>query len=169
MNKEKVSMKNYFILFIIVLVTIVIIWYLLVWYHEYNSLEVNTPVIYNTISEVKYDNLSTVAKERDLFVLYACTTDDKVCRNLEVSLKSYLIDNNLTEDFFYLNLGKDCDCDDYLDTIYKKFKSDDLVKKVKGYPTLFLFANGEIVDLLSVKNKGLAISDIQTFVEGYDF
>ena len=158
---EKGSVKNYIILFLIVVVTIIITFYILSWYHNYDTLENKTPVI-DSVSSLQYNDLSNVSKERDMFILYAC-------RTLEEQLNDYLVENNLTDDILYLNLGYDKDENNYVYEIYNKYKSQELVKKLNTYPIMFLFSNGKIIDLLSNKKCPIDIEDIKTFIEGYDF
>lgn len=167
--KKKGSFKSYILLLLIFGVTILITWYILTWFKNYKDLEINS-VIVDTVPEVRYDNISALSKERNIFILYACTTNEKTCRKLDNTFSDYIAYENLNDQIFYLNLGYDSDENGYLDKIYNKYKSEDLVKKIKSYPTLLLFSNGKIVDLISSKkNESISIADIKTFIEGYDF
>ena len=169
-KKEKeVPAKNYLFLTIIIVITLLAFVYLFSWFKQYNESKVNTPIITSTLREVEYNNLDTVLKERDVLVMYMCTTDETVCRSFEKKFVTYIKDNNLTEDIIYLNLGYNTDENNLLNKVYNEYKSDSLVKKVYEYPTLLIFNNGKIVDVLSSNGKDkLTIDDVDMFLEGYE-
>ena len=169
-KKEKeVPVKNYLFLTIIIVITLLAFVYLFSWFKQYNESKVNTPIITSTLREVEYNNLDTVLKERDVLVMYMCTTDESVCRSFEKKFVTYIKDNNLTEDIIYLNLGYNTDENNLLNKVYNEYKSDSLVKKVYEYPTLLIFNNGKIVDVLSSNGKDkLTIDDVDMFLEGYE-
>ena len=168
-EKREIPIQNYFILGIIVIVTLLGVIYLCSWYKQYNDNKVNEPVITSVLREVEYNNLDTVLRERDVLIMYICTTDEDVCRSFEKKFSEYIKDNNLTEEIVYLNLGYSSDESNLLDTVYNKYKCDNLVKKVYEYPTLLIFNQGEIVDVLSSNGKNkLDIDQVEKFLESYE-
>ena len=168
-DEKKIPTKNYFVLAIIIIVTLIATLYVFSWFKQYNNTKVTTPIITETLREVEYDNLTTVLQERDVLIMYTCTTNEKVCRSFENKFSSYVKKNNLTEDIIYLNLGYDSDENSLLQKVYDKYKSKDLVKKVHKYPTLLIFNEGKIVDVLSSNGKKeLTIKHVKEFLEGYD-
>ena len=101
--------------------------------------------------------------------MYMCTTDEAICRNFEKKFIKYVKENNLTDEIIYLNLGYNSDENNLLNKVYDKYKSDALVKKVYEYPTLLIFNEGEIVDVLSSNGKHkLTIKQVDEFLEGYE-
>lgn len=171
-NIEKetgVPPKNYLVLGVIIVITLLACIYLFSWYRQYNSSQTNKPVITSTLREVNYNNLNTVVTERDMVIVYMCTTDETICRNFEKKFSNYVKENNLTEEIMYLNLGNKSDENNLLNTIYNKYKSKKLVKKAHKYPTLLIFNEGEIIDILSSNRKHkLTINQVDEFLEGYD-
>ena len=166
---KEVPTKNNFVLIIIIIVTLLAFVYLFSWFKQYNESKVNTPIITSTLREVEYNNLNTVLKERDVLIMYMCTTDESVCRSFEKKFAKYIKENNLTEDIIYLNLGYNEDENNLLNKVYNTYKSDNLVKKVYEYPTLLIFNNSKIVDVLSSNGKDkLTIDDVDKFLEGYE-
>lgn len=166
---KEIPTKNYLVLGVIILITITACVYLFSWFRQYNNSKINTPIITSTLREVEYNNLNTVLRERDVLIMYMCTTDESVCRNFEKKFASYVKDNNLTEEIIYLNLGYNNDEKGLLSTVYNQYKSDTLVKKVYEYPTLLIFNDGKIVDVLSSNGKDkLTIKDVDHFLEGYE-
>ena len=167
-NKE-IPIKNYIILGTIIIITLLVAIYLFSWYRQYTDNKVSEPVITNTLREVEYNNLNTVLKERDVLIMYMCTTDEDICRSVEKKFASYVKDNNLTEEIVYLNLGYSSDENGLLDKVYSNYKSDDLVKKVYSYPTLLIFNQGKIVDVLSSNGKNtITINQVKDFLGSYE-
>ena len=168
-NKRNIPAKNYFILGAIILVTMIALIYSSAWYKQYMSTKRLSPYITSTLREVKEDNLNIVIKERDTLIMYMCTTSEQVCRSFEKNFSKYIKDNNLQDDIMYLNLGYDKDENKLLENVYNRYKSSDLVKKVYEYPTLVIFNNGKIVDVLSSSsNNDLTIDKVQEFLKGYE-
>lgn len=168
-DKREIPTRNYVILGIIVIITLLIVIYLCSWYKQYTDNKVNEPVITSVLREVEYNNLDTVLRERDVLIMYMCTTDESICRSFEKKFSEYIKDNNLTEEIVYLNLGYLKDENDLLDTVYDKYKSDTLVKKVYEYPTLLIFNQGKIVDVLSSNGKNkIDIDKVEEFLESYE-
>ena len=82
-QKKEIPTKNYFVLGIIVLITVLFFVYLFSWLEQYNDSKINTPIITSTLREVEYNNLNTVLAERDMLIMYMCTTDESICRSFE--------------------------------------------------------------------------------------
>lgn len=167
--KKEIPFKNYVTLGIIIVITLLISMYVFSWYRQYNDNKTTKPVITNTLREVEYNNLDNVLQERDILIMYMCTTSEDICRNFEDKFSKYIKQNNLTEEIIYLNLGYSKDENNLLMSVYNKYKSKHLVKKVYDYPTLLIFNEGEIVDVLSSNSKNkINIEEVQEFLESYE-
>lgn len=168
-GKRDIPFKNYIVLGVIIIITLLISLYIFSWYRQYNDNKISKPIITETLREVEYDNLPNVLQERDVLVMYMCTTNEDVCRKFEKKFSEYIKDNNLTDEIIYLNLGYASDENGLLDKVYLNYKSDDLVKKVYTYPTLLIFNQGKIVDVLSSSSKNkVDIKQVDEFLEGYE-
>ena len=168
-KKKEIPLQNYVILGVIIIITLLGVLYLCSWYRQYQDNKINKPVITNVLREVQFNNLDTVLTERDMLIMYMCTTDENICRSFEKKFSEYIKDNNLTEEIVYLNLGYSSDENNLLDTVYNTYKSDTLVKKIYEYPTLVIFNQGEIVDVLSSNSKKkITIDQVSEFLESYE-
>lgn len=161
--------KNYIILLCIMAVTFIGCFYLLSWYKQYNDAKLGTPVISDTVSSITYDDIDMIVKERELLFVYLCTSSDTKCRNFEAEFKKYIDKKNLRDYVVYLNLGYDSDENNILQSIYYRYKHKDLIKKVTDYPTILVFSEGKIVDLLSPsKESDVNIKSVKQFLSGYE-
>ena len=98
-----------------------------------------------------------------------CNTNEKKCRKFEKDFNDYIKENNLNDSIVYLNLGYDYDENNILEKMYEKYKHPDLVKKLYDYPTLFIFSNGNIVDILSSSTGyNVTIDKVDNFLRDYD-
>lgn len=168
-KKKEIPVQNYVVLGIIMIVTLLVVLYSCSWYKQYNDSKINEPVITSVLREVEYNNLDTVLRERDVLIMYMCTTNESICRSFEKKFSEYVKDQNLVDEIIYLNLGYSSDENDLLDTVYNKYKCDNLVKKVYEYPTLLIFNQGEIVDVLSSDSKDkISIKQVKEFLESYE-
>ena len=166
---NEIPVKNYLVLSVIIIVTLLACIYLLSWFRQYNNSKINTPIITSALREVEYNNLNTVLQERDVLIMYMCTTDESICRSFEKKFVNYIKENNLNEEIIYLNLGYNKDENNLLNKVYSEYKSDKLVKKVYEYPTLLIFNEGKIIDVLSSNGKNkLTIDDVDLFLDGYE-
>ena len=166
---KEIKLKNYIMATLIIMGTFIISLYILTWYKNYNKDILKKPVITNTLSIVKYNELDEVIKDREFLILYACTSSENKCRSLEKKLNNFINEKDLSDDIVYFNLGYSKDSNNYIDKIYNTYKSERLLKKINTYPTLIVFNESKIIDVLSSdKEKNITIEDIKDFLEGYD-
>lgn len=167
MNKK---IKNYLFLAGIILVTFIVCFYIFTWIKQYRELTAKTPIITEVVGEVKYDNLSEYVKERDLFILYICTNNEKKCRSFGRKFKNYIVEESITDTVVYFSLGTNNIENNYLSNIYKKYKHNDLVKKINNYPALLVFSGGKLVDFITANSDDiLYMDDVRQFLGEYDF
>lgn len=169
-EKELRSIKpqNYIITLIMIMGTIVLSFYILSWYNQYKETKISTPVITSFLSEVKYNELDTILSERDFLIIYACTSIENKCRSFENKFSSYIKKQDLYNNIVYLNLGYKNDNSDMVKMIYNKYKHPSLIKKLYGYPIIFVMNDGKIIDLLSCETEDVSIDKVKEFLEGYD-
>lgn len=163
MNKKNM-LKNYIILFCIMISFIIVTIYILNLYKQYNDEKIKNPVITSVLSEIKYDDLFNISKERDFFIVYMCSNTTSKCRTFENGFKNYIIKNNLEEDIVYFNINND---NNILNKIYNEYKHQDLIKKISDYPVLLVFSDGKIIDLLSSNENGINNDLVIEFIGGY--
>jgi len=166
--EKKTKTSNYLILIVLILITIVITFYLLTWYKQYEDSKQDKPIITSVLREVKYDNLDTVIRERDFLIVYMCTSEDAVCKNFEKKFKKYVTNKNLVDDIVYYNVNSN-GTNKSIKEVYNKYKNKELIKKVYDYPTLLIFNEGKIIDVLSSNNENkITIEEVEEFLKDYE-
>lgn len=168
-KEKKIKLKNYFILFAICVATFLIFLYILSWYKQYNDTKLSIPVISEVLSTVEYKELDNVLRERDFLILYTCTTSESKCRSFESKFKKYVIEEDLADNIMYFNLGQYKEENNILNKMYLKYKADKLLKKLNDYPSLLIFNQGKIVDILSPsENENVSIASVKNFLRNYE-
>ena len=133
---------------------------------QYRNIKYQTSVITSSIHEIKYNNLQSMVKENDFFVLYTCNNIDKKCRMFSKEFKNYIDDNNLNEKIIYYNLENEKPLSN-ITTLYNEYKGETLLKKLNNYPSILIFNRGKIIDFLIINDK-TDIDDVNEFLKGYD-
>ena len=166
---DKKVLKNYIILVVIIVLTLLATFYVLTWYKHYNDAKLKTPVITEVLTEVSLEDIEDISRERNFLMVYACTSSEMKCRSFESKFKSYVKENNLNDNMVYLNLGYDKDDKNALNNLYTKYKSDDLTNTKIDYPTILVFSDGKIVNILrSTKDGDFSMKAVKNFLSGYE-
>lgn len=156
--KDKISIKNYIILVVLVLATLFVTFSALNIYRNYSDTN-NSFWLSDTIAEVKEEELKTFLLERDTVILYACDVTNNKCRSFEKRFKNYILSNNLRDEIYYFDTTD-------VNSFYNSHKIDTLYKKVYGVPSIFIFKDSKIVDVLSSKNN-ITMEQVKIFLEDY--
>lgn len=156
--KEKNGIKNYIILAVLFIFTIFIAISLLNIYKSYSS-QNKTSLLSDTITEVKEEEINNFLSERDSVIIYICDVTNPKCRSFEKRFKNYILNNDLRDEIFYYNIEKS-------DEFYSKYKSDTLYKKMYGVPSILVFKDSRIIDILSSKNN-ISMEQVRLFLEDY--
>ena len=85
--KRNIKLKNYIILGLIFIAATAVTLYLSELYKVYDAYQKQTPVIRDTLSEIKSEDLEHYILDNPTTVIYMCTSNEMVCRNYEKDLK----------------------------------------------------------------------------------
>ncbi len=163
MEKRKIAMKNYIIIFLIFVATIGLTLYFCSCYKVYSESKKEIPVIRGTLSEITSEDLDHYIMENQSTIIYVCTASDTTCRNFEKDFKKLIVKMNLQEKIVYLNLSN-VDQEEYISQLNEKYQSK--VALTTRYPALVIFENGKIVNVLQGNEKEkLTISKTKQFIE----
>lgn len=98
---KKIPLKNYVILFVIVLITIIFTMYLSSFYKEKNKTE---SILSDYISEIKEQELTDYIIEKPIIFMYISDKYNLSNNNFEQELKNKINKENLKDYFVYLNV-----------------------------------------------------------------
>lgn len=160
--EKKIPLKNYFIILAIFAAAIILVLYIRNVYQVYKQEKLQIPVIRDTLSEIKPDELEHYLQDNPTTIVYICTAEDKKCRDYESSFKKYIKREELQDSIVYLNISeeKETFTEDFNNAYNYRRKLTD------NYPALVSFEDGKINNLLQVKEKDkLTIAKTRQFVE----
>ena len=161
--KKKVSripIANYIKLILIMVITLVAVFLLRNVYLRDKLYEESTPLIRNYIlSEVNSNEIYNYVRENDEPIIYICTSNNKTCRDFEKEFGPYLKDNGLERKITYLNLNNLKKKSSFIKEFNKFYDT-----KVLGYPSIILFEEGKVKDILTVKvDNELSFDKVKEF------
>jgi predicted bacteriocin transport accessory protein len=161
-NKEKIPVKNYIKLFLIIIVTVFLILVVRNLYISSRDYELNIPIITESvISEINTDEVYHYIRENENAILYIGVASDTNCRNLEKDFNEVIKTRNLENIITYLNITKSNNKSKFIKE-FNKFYDTDLL----GYPSIVIFEEGEVKATLTVKTgKELTIDEVIKFLD----
>ncbi len=150
MESREIPIKNYIILLIIVLSTVFITFHLANRYRIEKDYFVPVSPLYDVLYEVKIDELDNYFLENPNTVIYTVSDKDK---DFDNELKTFVINNNLTNDIVLINLS---DGFDDINHIFKGMISEELLsykEELFNHSNMFVIKDRVISDLLIPKTS----------------
>ena len=172
-KKEEKNLKNERIRktinYILLMIVIVLLCLLsLKVYRNYQNSKYQTSVLNKVIGNMSLDALNDATNEltSDDFIIISYTGSKEV-RQFEKEIKKTILDNDLQNNFFYLDITDLMLSDDYLDVLNKEFKlkGKDVIKNV---PAILYYKDGKFVKTLSSDKEMLRIDDLQELLDSYE-
>ena len=146
-NEKFIPTKNYFVALALVLAAIFLTWYGFAWnkVRQENKVSVSYFVKNNVITK-EIDSLeeldSIVQEAPEKYFIYIGYTGDENVYNLEKQLAPIIKEYELNDSFYYLNVTKIKNEDNYVDKINEKLGLTDV--KVTNVPTVIYFVDGTV-------------------------
>ena len=160
---RKIPMKNYFITFVLSVITIVIVFSLMNVYNKRKDYKESSNKNLDILSEIKENELETYFTENHDGIIYMSSSNNKNIEEFEKELKKYIIDKNLTKEIVYLNMFNVNDT--FYNEFYLKYFDEnsniniDLTKE----PNIFIVNNGRVVNYLLSDKEQINIEDVKNF------
>lgn len=170
---KKISSKNYLYAFLILLGAILFTLYIFSWYQVKKeeklmySYLITTNTLDSTISDL--ESIDEVINEvpESYFIYFSYTGDEEVYK-LEKSLKRVIDQYRLNDSFYYVDMTKYMEDNDYLDKLKDKFK----LSKLERLPVIIYVQNGIVSEdniLDGNYTKILDAKDFSDFLEKNNF
>ncbi len=163
---KRIPLKNYIILFIVLILTIVFTFYARNWYlmiREYNSH--NSPIL-SVVNEINADEIGNYAYENPKFVLYVSSGSNDSIKYFEKQFKKYVSNNNLEDSLVYVNIDRVGQSN--MNIELKKYANYNVVKEINASNniSLYIFENGKIVKVINGANE-MSIKRINSILKIY--
>lgn len=163
MAKRKIPAKNYIYMIIITISVVVLTFYLVEWYKILKEHYQNTSVIAEVLKPIEIESIESYLLDNGEVIIYVSKSNDQTIKNFEKKFKKYILNNDLNNNIIYFDaalLEQEYINDlfiQYIGPTFKKFKHIVV-------PNLIYFSNGEIVDILYVKENEITMSAVKKFM-----
>lgn len=163
-NERFIPIKNYVIVFLIIIGAIALTWYAFSWHKviKENRLSesylIKSKVVSNEIQGL--DGINDVLSEvPSSYYIYISYTGSEDIYKMEKELTAVINEYDLGDKIYFLNVTSIKDKDDLLDQVNKTLGLED--NKVKQIPTIIYYNDGKVVDMIN--KEGNSIMDIGDF------
>ena len=159
-NENKISRKNYTLVFTIIAMTLVAATALFVIYNNQKEIEKDIPVLRGHSKEIELKDLDMYFTENQDFLLFVGASDDDISRKVEDDLIDVIDKNDL--EIIYLNAKNIEDKQAFYDDFNTKYAFD---KFLSNYPALLIIRDGKVLDLVQSDRKSVNAGDIIQLLE----
>ena len=153
MTRKNISIKNYFYLALIVLITLGVIYYLYLWFDEYRKEVRNISELSKYLQVINYNELNNFIIENDEVCIYVGDSDKKNF-DFERKLKELIMQNNLRNDIIYLDVSNHNN--------NGNFVINDI--KFKRVPMFLIFNDGKITSSYDITQNDFNIDKISSYL-----
>ena len=158
-TEEKINIRRYinWLLFLIAVILVCFIAGKL--YGVYQTSKLKESVLTRVVGTIQYDDIDNATKElvSDDFIFISYVKSAEV-RKLETKIKSKILENDLQNNFYYLDATDLMLENDYIDSLNKKFKLKDS-NKIQALPALLYYKNGKFVKTITSTSEQMMTSD----------
>ena len=138
---RKIPVKNYIILFALVLLTVVSTFYIRSWYITNKEYYSRNSVIKDVVREINIDEIGNYTLESPKFILYVSSGGNLSIKDFENRFKKFVQKNDIIDDVIYLNVDNvDGDLYSLLNDFSLNNKVSSLI--VESDVSLYVFNDG---------------------------
>lgn len=161
-TKNKISIGDYIKLSLVVFITVMLCFVLRNWYLSRVDYEMNIPIITETLlTKINTNEVYNYIRENENAILYIGVASNQECRDFEIEFNKVIKERKLENIITYLNLSDTSNKNSFIKEFNKFYDT-----KLLGYPSLIIFEDGSVKDILTVKTgKKLKVEDAIKFLD----
>ena len=163
---NKIPVKNYIILVVIIIITFLIPFGLRNIYLQKIDYNLKNNDVMNFLFEVKEDELNNYLMENRDIIIYMSFSSSEVNSNFKDKLKKYVDNNELNKEIVYIDL------DDVNDKFYIDFKNNYFNDNLKGgnnklnkNSTILAVKESKVIDFISKENGSISFDETKKFIK----
>lgn len=164
MKKElkKIPLKNYIILFTLVIMTILLVLYVKSWVDAYKENKISISPLENNINKVNANELNLTLKETNQIILYVSYTNDKDIYDMEKQLLKKIKSRELSDYMIYYNVTD-------TKTSYVEYLKEELnTNDIKKAPMFIYLKNAEVKEVINSDKKLIDSDDMIYLINKYE-
>lgn len=164
MKKEKkiIPIKNYIILFIIIVVTLLLCSYFSSWYKTNEEANMQKGIMSENLMQIKIEELDNYILENPHKIIYLSSSKDESLKSYENKIYDYIIDNNLGESFIYIDTS-----DIEVENLTTSLQKNSIIKDNIDYsisPNIYIVKDGKINEALYYQKETLNSKNAIKFI-----
>ena len=162
-TKRSIPKKNYIkaVLLFIGVVGVVLYARQIILLREENNL--NRSSLSRVIGEIKDEEITNVFVETSSsYFVYINNTNSKEIQEFEEKIKNYIVNNDLQNNFYYLNVTERNEDESLISDLNKKLKTN---TKINVLPTIIYFKDGEYQNQYSIDVTNINIKNIKKYIK----
>ena len=153
---REIPKKNYFILFIVIVLSLLIAFYFRNWYKAYEDSYLSKSIVGNYLFEINYKELDNYLVENQSAIIYVGKVGNEKIRNFEKKFINAINQNDLKNKILYLDLSN------YKGDTNNKYTIND--KDITSVPNISVFKNGKLDDIYVIDVDGYNMEKIISYL-----
>lgn len=153
---REIPKKNYFILFIVIVLSLMIALYFRKWYKAYEDGYLSKSIMGNYLFEINYKELDDYLVENQSAIIYVSKVGNEKIRNFEKKFINAINQNDLKNKILYLDLSN------YKGDTNNMYTIND--KDITSVPNISVFKNGKLDDIYVINVDGYSMEKIISYL-----
>jgi len=164
---KKVRKNNYLNLMLIIMGVVLMTIASSNLYKNHLLNKINNSYISKYVANIQINEIQNASVEfsPDTFI-YISYTGDQDIYNLEVKLRKVLRENDLIDNFIYMDIANLIEEENYLITLNKSLNLKE--KEIKKLPGIIYYKDNEIIDIIDSQNGLIDSGDFIQLLEKYE-
>lgn len=164
------TVKNYLILFVILLCTIFLVFYARQWYNTSKEYYANNSPIKDIASEINEADIYSLTIENPKFIIYCSSGTLVDLKKFEGEFKNLIRKMDMSRDILYLNIDT-INRENFYDNLKNNYALNDKVKlqmSLNSNSSLYFFSDGKVKHILNNVNE-LSMPYIKSIFESWGY
>ncbi len=153
---KNIPLKNYILLFIILLLSIFGALYFYLWHSAYQEARINTPFIDDYLEVIQFNELDNYLVENKEAIIYVSVLNDYEIRKFENKFKRFINKYSLNNAILYMDITNDLS-----NNISHKIINDNYGL---NFPYIIVFNNGSVQYIFNIKDNNYDIEAVKKFL-----
>ena len=169
MDKEKkvIPLKNYIILFVIIVVSLLLVRYFYMWFDAYNETKLNMPILDKYMEVINYNELDNYLIENPNTIIYVSVLENSEIRNFEKEFKEVFKNGKIENEVLYLDITEDIKNEKTKKEMKKKYSLNSV--SILDVPAILVIDDGELKSINTISSTNYDIERIETLINGVVF
>lgn len=161
-TKKIIPVKNYVILFIIIIITLLLCSYFSSWYQTNEEANMKKGIMSENLMQIKIEELDNYVLENPNKIIYLSSSNDETIKTYENKIYDYISDNNLIELFIYIDTS-----DIEIEKLVSILKKNSVIKDNVDYsisPNIYIVKDGKITEALYYQKENINSKDAIKYI-----